>query len=68
MKEKIYGDYIIPYGRYQGKKMKDIPAKYLVWLYNHNRTSHEVAKYVRWNRDVLLEEIEDEKRKTNNGN
>jgi len=48
-KEEIeeYGDTIIPFGRYKGSKIKDIPESYLRWLVNQN-----------WIYDDLRETIE----------
>lgn len=53
----------MPYGKYKGRPMEDVPADYLVWLVDNLRASPEVEKYVKENLDVLQKEIQDGKRK-----
>ncbi|MCB0595440.1 MAG: DUF3820 family protein [Phaeodactylibacter sp.] len=49
----------MPYGKYQGKAMEDVPAGYLIWLYDNARASPAVARYVKDNMDVLQKEIKE---------
>jgi len=47
----------MPFGKYQGQKMVNIPADYLLWIYDNNKCTAEVAKYITENMDVLKAEI-----------
>lgn len=37
---------IMPYGKYKGRQIKDVPADYLLWLYYNDRASPEIEEYV----------------------
>lgn len=50
-------DSIMPYGQYKGDKMINVPANYLIWLYDNNKCSGNVKEYIKDNYDVLREEI-----------
>ena len=52
---------LMPYGKYKGTKMIDVPASYLLWLYENNKCSGEVKAYITDNLDVIKEEIRREK-------
>lgn len=47
----------MPFGRYQGKAMVNIPAVYLLWLYNKGCTHVGVRKYIINNLDELNKEV-----------
>jgi uncharacterized protein (DUF3820 family) len=47
----------MPFGKYKGDKMANVPAGYLVWLYNENKCNKEVRDYIEDNLDVLKEEV-----------
>jgi len=49
----------MPYGKYKGEDMADVPAAYLIWLYDNNKCTKEVEAYVSENLDVLQKEIDD---------
>lgn len=49
---------IMPYGVHKGKEMANVPASYLLWLYENNKCSGEVREYVKDNLDVIKTEIE----------
>lgn len=49
---------LMPYGKYQGQKMANVPSDYLIWLFENNKCTQEVAKYISENLDVLKAEIE----------
>ena len=53
----------MPFGKYKGTEMANIPASYLIWIYENNKCSLEVIKYVRDNLDVLTEEVKRENAK-----
>jgi uncharacterized protein (DUF3820 family) len=54
---KLSDESPMPFGRYKGDKMANVPASYLMWLYDENRYSKEVGDYIEDNLDVLKEEI-----------
>jgi uncharacterized protein (DUF3820 family) len=46
----------MPFGRYQGKAMINVPAQYLLWLYNQGCNHEGVRKYIINNLDALNKE------------
>ena len=36
----------MPFGKYRGKKMIDVPASYLLWLYENGNTFGEMKDYL----------------------
>lgn len=53
----------MPFGKYKGVKMIDIPASYLLWLFENNKTTPVVAVYISENMDAIKKEIKDHGRK-----
>jgi len=49
--------YIMPWGQYKGRKMANVPAKYLIYLWESKKCSGAVKLYIGKNLDVLQEEI-----------
>lgn len=47
----------MPFGKYKGEKMANVPASYLIWIFENNKCSPEVAKYIADNLDVIKSEI-----------
>jgi len=53
---------LMPFGKHKGIKMANVPADYLIWLYDesgclkYNRFS-DLKKYITDNMDVLKSEI-----------
>jgi len=43
-------------GKYLGVKMKDIPAKHLVWLSENDKMGKSVRHYFTQNREVLYKQ------------
>ena len=50
-------NYIIPFGKYKGEKIANIPADYLVWLYENSKVFVYVKDYIKENLDTLKLEI-----------
>jgi len=50
----------IPFGKYKGTKMIDIPASYLLW-YLENGSEGNVKDYCIENKEALLQEIKEKK-------
>lgn len=57
------GDYIMPWGKYQGKKLDDIPDYYLKWLHEESTTRDaNIRNYLTENIDAIRKNLEDKKR------
>ena len=63
-KEQLTDDAPMPYGAHKGTKMANVPADYLIWLYDNGKTSEQVRQYIEENKDVLDIEIERKRRLT----
>jgi uncharacterized protein (DUF3820 family) len=50
-------DSLMPFGKYKGDKMANVPAGYLMWLHDNNKCNAEVKAYIEDNLEVLKEEI-----------
>lgn len=50
-------DSLMPYGVHKGEKMANVPATYLMWLYNENKCNKDVRDYIDDNLDVLEKEV-----------
>lgn len=48
---------IMPFGKHKGKKMANVPASYLLWLYENGKCFGEFKEYIIDNLDVLKSEI-----------
>ena len=49
---------IMPYGKYKGKKMANVPPDYLIWLYDNDKCCDEVYDYICDNLEMLKQEVE----------
>lgn len=56
-------DSLMPFGKFKGEEMINVPASYLIWLYDNDKCSGEVKEYIEDNLDVLRVEIERSKNK-----
>lgn len=43
----------MPWGKYQGDKMINVPASYLIWLYDNNKCSGDVKAYVKRKKSLI---------------
>jgi uncharacterized protein (DUF3820 family) len=50
-------NYIMPFGKYKGEKMANIPADYLIGLYENSKVFGYVKDYIKENLDTLKLEI-----------
>jgi len=48
---------LMPFGKYEGCKMQDVPATYLKWLYDNNKASKPVRRYIKENLETIKLEI-----------
>lgn len=49
---------LMPFGKYKGRKMEDVPASYLLWLRDQG-TVGEVRQYIEENMTALQQECPD---------
>lgn len=56
---KLTDESPMPFGKHKGDKMANVPASYLMWLYDNNKCNAEVKEYVKDNLEVLQKEIRD---------
>ncbi|MDR1223260.1 MAG: DUF3820 family protein [Tannerella sp.] len=54
---KLTDSSLMPFGRYKGEKMANVPARYLMWLYDNKKCNDDVKGYIEDNMDVLKAEI-----------
>lgn len=47
----------MPFGKHKGTQMANVPASYLIWLYDNDKCSVEVREYIEDNLDVLKQEV-----------
>ena len=47
---------LMPFGKHKGKRMIDVPAKYLLWLYENGLGAGDVKDYITNNIDGLRKE------------
>ena len=56
----------MPYGKYKGKKMGEVPDEYLLWLYTYSspcdNPEDRVIAYIEENLDAIKANIDREKR------
>lgn len=53
---------IMPFGKYKGERMEDVPASYLHWLWTNGKKEDKqcpVAGYIRLNLHALAKEYPD---------
>ena len=48
-------------GKYTGIRMANVPAEYLIWVYENKKCRADVAEYVKDNLDVLRKQAEENK-------
>lgn len=58
--EKITDNSLMPYGKYKGKKMANMPASYLLWMYRNDKLFKALEVYVEENMDALEKEEKEE--------
>lgn len=47
----------MPWGKYKGEKIANVPPEYLMWLLDNNKCGGEVKKYIEDNKSNLQQEI-----------
>jgi len=51
---------LMPYGKYEGTKMCNVPANYLIWLHENDRCSEQVRDYIDSNLSDLKQEAKNQ--------
>lgn len=54
---KLTDKSLMPYGKYKGVEMANVPADYLLWLYDNEKCSNEVKDYIVDNLEILRMEV-----------
>ena len=58
MKSNYTDEDLMPFGKYKGWKLANVPAEYLIWLYENNRAGDgALFYYIKNNLDVLEDEV-----------
>ncbi len=52
---------ILKFGQFSGEKLANVPADYLLWLYNSKKIDVDLKIYIEFNMDVLKSEAKLEK-------
>jgi uncharacterized protein (DUF3820 family) len=55
---KIDDNSIMPFGKYKGEKMANVPPDYLIWLYENGKCYGDIKQYIAENMEVLKSEID----------
>jgi len=50
---------LMPFGVHKGKQLADVPASYLIWLYDNDKCFGELKSYIEENLKVLRAEIKE---------
>ena len=53
---------IMPFGKYKGVKMADIPDSYLLWLYENDKCYGTIKQYIKDNLEAIKVNIERNKK------
>ena len=48
---------LMPWGKYAGYKMADIPPDYLIWLFENHKVKGHIYMYIQENMDTLKQEV-----------
>lgn len=58
--EPLKDDSLMPSGKHVGERMIDIPARYLLYVYDNNMCSKLVRNYIEENLDVIKSQAKTE--------
>ena len=50
----------MPFGKYKGDKMENVPPEYLIYLYNQGMNKGNVKTYIIENLEVLYKELREQ--------
>lgn len=60
---KLTDESPMPWGKYKGEKMANVPASYLIYIYENGKYDMDFGRYVIDNLDVLKTEVKREQEK-----
>jgi uncharacterized protein (DUF3820 family) len=55
-------DDVMPFGMHKGKKLANVPADYLIWLFENDKCFGQLLNYIRHNEQNLRQEIANKKK------
>ncbi len=55
----------MPFGKYKGEKLVNVPAEYLLYIYENYQLFSDLRQYITDNLDVIKSDIEYNKKKNN---
>jgi len=55
----------MPFGKYKGEKLANVPAEYLLYIYENYQLFSDLRQYITDNLDVIKSDIEYNKKKNN---
>ena len=67
--DEINDNYVMPFGRHNGKKIANVPAEDLMWMYEQDWLEKKwpnIHKYIEDSMDAIKHEIRQNKLKTLN--
>jgi uncharacterized protein (DUF3820 family) len=47
----------MPFGKHQGEKLANVPARYLIYIYENFKLHDNLKAYIKKNKDVLEAEV-----------
>lgn len=50
-------NYIIPFGKHKGEKLKDVPTGYLVYLYDRKMVKGELKEWIEQNIPIIIAQL-----------
>jgi uncharacterized protein (DUF3820 family) len=53
---------LMPFGKYLGEQMINVPPGYLIWLYENDRCNGELRIYIKDNMDALKKELKSQQK------
>jgi uncharacterized protein (DUF3820 family) len=53
----------MPFGKWTGTRLANVPADYLIWIYENKKCNAEVAEYIKDNLEVLKKEVGEKQNK-----
>jgi len=56
----ITDETLMPWGKFRGTKMANVPSSYLKWCYDNNYGNAAFRGYIESNMDVILKDIKEE--------
>lgn len=48
---------LMPFGKYKGQKLANVPASYMLFIYDNYELHDNLKEYIKKNKDVLLAEV-----------